>query len=474
MLKLLFILIYFHIVNSKFRTWCESCICDTPYTIICNTNNVEIIPKTISHQIRVLEITAQTFENPSFGINTFFNYHHVKTLSIEGTNLEIIYPKSFMHMRKLNNLHLAFNKIHLIKSEAFSQLALNSLTLDYNYNLKFERNVFKNIKSLNYLSLSFCGLKVLDFYTFRHVIFKLETLFLHNNSLTVINQHFENAFSNISKLTELTLGSNPIECSCEKSLWLSHTLRLRHITLKRNTIVEKYYYPTCNNIPFWELSIAHFYCDGPRITKVNILQFPKHMLISCSAYADPESSTFSWFDGTDQIEQSKILIFFNRNNTITSSLKIPYSLYDRQFTCKVQSKNNKSVSGFIFVQKAKVSALDDIKIFWFIIVIIVCISLSMTIISAQCICARMCQRRHRRRDTHPAEARMSRPESMLLPYASSTVANVGMQQQSLLEPRFPPPPPPPMTSDTLLEPRFPAPSIPMSSDSVYYDYCMSN
>ena len=60
-------------------------------------------------------------------------------------------------MPKLKNLHLSFNKIHLIKSEAFSQLAINSLTLDYNYNLKFE-NVFKNIKSLNYLSLSYCGL----------------------------------------------------------------------------------------------------------------------------------------------------------------------------------------------------------------------------------------------------------------------------------------------------------------------------
>ena len=79
----------------------------------------------------------------------------------------------------------------------------------------------------------------------------------------------------------------------------------------------------------------------------------------------------------------------------------------------------------------------------------------MTIISAQCICARMCQRR--RRDTRPAEACMLLPESMLLPYASSTVANAGMQQQQ-----------------SLLEPRFPAPSIPMSSDSVYYDYCMSN
>jgi len=202
--------------------------------------------------------------------------------------------------------------------------------LDYNYNIKFEKNAFKGIKQLHFLSVTHVNLQVLSYVVFRHVIFMLHTLHLHDNSLKKINEKFEPAFANISKLKVLTLLNNPLDCSS----WVMHVLSFRHVNLKTDQTAK------C------KLSI------NPRIIRVDILHFYKIVIISCTAYADVWSK-FSWY-GTDmrQINQSNLSLFIDKNNSLlTSSLKIPYELYDRQFSCKVRS-NDKTVSAKIFVKKA--------------------------------------------------------------------------------------------------------------------------
>nr|ABB59078.1 variable lymphocyte receptor A [Eptatretus stoutii] len=119
-------------------------------------------------------------------------------LRLQFNSLSKLSPKAFHHLSKLTYLSLGENQLQSLPPRVFDSLTkLTYLSLDYNQLGSLPKGVFDKLT-------------------------ELKTLEIGNNQLRRVP---EGAFDFLSSLSDVTLHTNPWDCSCNDILYLSKWIR---------------------------------------------------------------------------------------------------------------------------------------------------------------------------------------------------------------------------------------------------------
>jgi hypothetical protein len=259
---------------------CQECNGDR---LLCTAGYLKKFPNDPELPYTDVEISHQSFDNPYLVRKNLSKFYNVSKMKIMYTNLRFINSFTFKEQNEVKDLHLNNNRLGLIRSFAFFGLHLNNLYLDYNTELKIEKNTFNGL-IVSILSISGCNLKSIDYETFSPVIGNLDALTLKSNLISEIDDRFEPAFSRINNLRILSLSDNPLICTCD-TLWLVKVLKFRHVNLpdkmyRISPFTEEY--GNCSNqknLPIIETNSSILHCNSAQIQSLKV----EYMSNQCDA-----------------------------------------------------------------------------------------------------------------------------------------------------------------------------------------------
>ncbi|XP_059622611.1 protein slit [Phlebotomus argentipes] len=150
------------------------CSC-TGTVVRCSRNKLKEIPK---------GIPAETSE-----------------LYLESNDITMIHPDRISHLKSLTRLDLSNNQINMLSNYTFTNLSkLSTLIISYNKLQCVQRHALTGLKNLRVLSL-------------------------HGNQISQIP---DGSFSDLTAITHIALGSNPLYCDCSLK-WLSEWVKLDYV-----------------------------------------------------------------------------------------------------------------------------------------------------------------------------------------------------------------------------------------------------
>ncbi|GAB0095464.1 protein slit [Sergentomyia squamirostris] len=150
------------------------CTC-TGTVVRCSRNKLREIPK---------GIPAETSE-----------------LYLESNDITMIHPDRISHLKSLTRLDLSNNHINMLSNYTFSNLSkLSTLIISYNKLQCVQRHALTGLKNLRVLSL-------------------------HGNQISQIP---DGSFTDLTAITHIALGSNPLYCDCSLK-WLSEWVKLDYV-----------------------------------------------------------------------------------------------------------------------------------------------------------------------------------------------------------------------------------------------------
>nr|ABB59084.1 variable lymphocyte receptor A [Eptatretus stoutii] len=143
-------------------------------------------------------------------------------LELDLNKLSSLPSKAFQSFTKLTFLSLNNNQLQTLPAGVFDELKnLETLWIQQNQLQSLPPRVFDSLTKLTYLSLDYNQLGSLPKGVFDKLT-ELKTLEIRNNQLRRVP---EGAFDFLSSLSDVTLHTNPWDCSCNDILYLSKWIR---------------------------------------------------------------------------------------------------------------------------------------------------------------------------------------------------------------------------------------------------------
>nr|ABB21157.1 variable lymphocyte receptor A [Eptatretus stoutii] len=156
-------------------------------------------------------------------------------LHLNLNSLSKLSPMAFHGMKELTYLGLEGNKLQALPAGVFDQLVeLDRLQLGRNQLRSLPPKIFDNLSKLKELTLSQNKLQSLPHGVFDELT-ELKTLHLQINQLRRVP---EGAFDFLSSLSDVTLDTNPWDCSCRDILYLSNWIREKKGTVSNIEAAE--------------------------------------------------------------------------------------------------------------------------------------------------------------------------------------------------------------------------------------------
>nr|ABB21084.1 variable lymphocyte receptor A [Eptatretus stoutii] len=172
-----------------------------------------------------IKLTAIPSNIPTDTDRLVLNYNKLRELE----------PTAFHGLKELTYLDLDGNKLQTLPPGVFDHLVeLDELHLNYNNLRSLPPGVFDHLTKLTILGLGGNQLQSLPDGVFDKLS-QLQKLYLQENQLRRVP---EGAFDFLSSLSDVTLDTNPWDCSCRDILYLSNWIREKKGTVSNIEAAE--------------------------------------------------------------------------------------------------------------------------------------------------------------------------------------------------------------------------------------------
>lgn len=238
-------------------------------------NSIDALPTNIfQNQTKLRSLNLANNNLTSLPLTVFDNLQNLIALDLSGNGLEAGDLEPLNNLKKLEVLNLSRNQVDNVSADLLdSFVELKSLSLAANNLASLPDTIFSKVSKLVQLDLSGNHLKRVQLDLFNDLE-TLDVLNLSNNQLDFKEyEGMQSPFKNLTKLTELNLGSNKIS-NYLKDFWNFCTVRLNLSNNNLQTIKDDDLPAYSNQTDFWlKGNPWKCYCDSEfflfiRITSV--------------------------------------------------------------------------------------------------------------------------------------------------------------------------------------------------------------
>lgn len=204
--------------SSQQNDWlqsCGECQCtwkDGKKTAYCKSISLREVPTDLSSEVQVIDLFNNSINHLRKDNFLDVNLQNLHKIFMKNCQIQSIHPNAFKGLAVLIELDLSNNLITKLEAGIFNDLEkFRILILNNNAIKVLPQYIFSDLPFLFRVEIKNNNLKVIEPNAFKNVS-SLATIYMDYNNLSVLSK---DTFKNLPKLIDLSLSSNPWNCSCE-------------------------------------------------------------------------------------------------------------------------------------------------------------------------------------------------------------------------------------------------------------------